>query len=385
MIRAVRGWLGSLDDCDPPLVLSVLLLCCCGTLVVFAAGSYQLDAAGKAAIDGRYLAKHLLRLGLGLCALILLARWDYRLFARPRLRNPLLAAGIVLVAIPVVTGGGAINRWMHLFGLFPVQPLELAKLAVVIHLAGRLAHPGGSALTGRRGLGVTLGVGPGLLMLALALQPNYGNVLVIGAATLVLLFAAGISARLLAAGLAFLASGAVVGTFVVAKLNYRVGAWLHGLLEDDYVYQVKQSLIGLGAGGWFGLGLGNGHNKFAFLPESHTDFVFSILGEELGLFGTLLAVSLFTLFAWRGLGIAARAAEPFGRLLALGLTSLIFTYAAINMAMATGLFPVAGVPLPFVSYGGSALVTNLAAVGILLNIDRQGRAHREWRRRWARA
>jgi cell division protein FtsW len=147
---------------------------------------------------------------------------------------------------------------------------------------------------------------------------------------------------------------------------------------------VHQSLVGLGAGGWCGLGVGNGHNKFAFLPESHTDFVFAVLGEEMGLVGTLAAVVLFLVFAWRGVRIAERAADPFGRLLALGLTVLIFTYAAANMAMTVGLFPVIGVPLPFVSYGGSALVTNLAAVGLLLSIERYGRAHSEWRRRWQR-
>jgi cell division protein FtsW len=384
MIRTLRGWVGSLDESDRPLIVSVLLLCCCGTLMVFAAGSYQLTASGGAVASHHYLVKHLIRLGLGLSALVFLSRWDYRFFGRPLVRRTLLAAGLALVALPVLVGHRDINRFLDFFGLFPVQPLELAKIATVFFVAARLARRAGGALPERGELLTTLAMGPGALMVLLILQPNYGNALVIGTTTLVMLFVGGLSWRLLSGGLTLLGAGAVAGYFVVSKLNYRIEAWLRGLLEDDYVYQVQQSLIGMGAGGWRGLGLGNSHNKFAFLPESHTDFVFAVLGEELGLLGTLTAVGLFVAFAWRGIGIAERAADPFGRLTALGLTTLLFVYAAANMAMATGLFPVIGVPLPFVSYGGSALVTNLAAVGILLNIDRQGRAHREWRRRWQR-
>jgi cell division protein FtsW len=352
--------------------------------MVFAAGSYQPDAVGGAVATNQYLIKHLIRLGLGLSALLFLSRWDYRFFGRPLVRRLALAVSLVLVALPVLGGEREINRWVDVFGLFPVQPLELAKIAVVFFLAAHLARRAGGAPTQRGESLANLALGPGLLMLILLLQPNYGNALVIGATTLLLLFAAGISWRLLAGGSVLLGAAAAAGYFVVSKLNHRIDAWLRGLLEDDYVYQVQQSLTGMGAGGWHGLGLGNSHNKYAFLPESHTDFVFAVLGEELGLLGTVTAVVLFVVFAWRGIGIAERAADNFGRLCALGLTALIFVYATANMAMATGLFPVMGVPLPFVSYGGSALVTNLAAVGILLNIDRQGRAHREWRRRWER-
>jgi cell division protein FtsW (lipid II flippase) len=265
-----------------------------------------------------------------------------------------------------------------------VQPLELAKIAVVVYLAANLARHAAGPPPSRSAMLRVLVLGPGAMILLLVLQPNYGNALVIGVTTLALLCGAGLPWRLLAGGVGVVGGATVAGYFVVSKLNTRIDAWLRGVLQEDYVYQVKQSLIGLGAGGWHGSGLGNSHNKFAFLPESHTDFVFSILGEELGLAGTLAAVTLFVVFAWRGVGIAERAADPFGRLAALGITVLIFTYAAANMAMTIGVFPVMGVPLPFVSYGGSALVTNLAAVGILLSIDRRGRAHRDWRRRWQR-
>jgi len=133
------------------------------------------------------------------------------------------------------------------------------------------------------------------------------------------------------------------------------------------------------------LGLGASHQRFAFLPESHTDFVFAVLGEELGLCGTLLVVGLFFLFGLRGLAISRHCVDAFGRAIGFGLTSLILFYAAANLAMVTGIFPVMGVPLPFVSYGGSALVTNLAAVGILLNIDHRSRSDQQWRARWDRS
>ena len=125
--------------------------------------------------------------------------------------------------------------------------------------------------------------------------------------------------------------------------------------------------------------------KFAFLPESHTDFAFSVLGEEWGLFGTLLVITLIVVIAWRGYGIAARASEPFGRVLAAGLTTAIAIYGVANVAMVTGIFPVVGVPLPFVSFGGTAMVAGLASVGILLNIEQGGRSYGQWKRRWQRS
>ena len=132
----------------------------------------------------------------------------------------------------------------------------------------------------------------------------------------------------------------------------------------------------MGAGGWHGLGPGNSHNKFAFLPENHTDFAFSFLGEELGLIGTLVVVSALMVRMWRTLVIAERAPTRFGGLLVLGLGGMLFIYGAVNIAMVSGVIPVLGVPLPFISYGGSALVTNLMAVGLILNVDRKSRRQR---------
>jgi cell division protein FtsW (lipid II flippase) len=131
--------------------------------------------------------------------------------------------------------------------------------------------------------------------------------------------------------------------------------------------------------------VGQGHNKFAFLPESHTDFAFSVLGEEWGLFGTLPVIAMLVLVAWRGFGIAARAADPFGTALAAGLTTALTVYGVANIGMVTGLLPVIGVPLPFVSYGGTAMIGALASIGLLLSVERIAQSHEMWRARWDRS
>ncbi len=385
MTRNLRRLLTTFEESDFLLLVAVGCLCLFGTLVVFGAGSFRPEAATRAFGPSHFLVKHLLRLGLGLGALVVLAHVDYRIFRHRILNWSLLAGGLIAVTLPILLGGEHINRWVGFLGLFPVQPLEVAKIAVVLFLAERFARLPGDPRAALRPLSWALLLGPLALMVILALQPNFGNVLVIALTTLVLLFMAEVPLRWLGGVLGVFLAAAVGGFFVISKLNTRITAWIQGLLENDYAYQVDQSLIGLGAGGWRGLGLGNSHNKFSFLPESHTDFVFSILGEELGLLGTWAVIGLFIAVAWRGLSIAQRAADPFGRLVAYGLTSLIFIYAVANVAMVIGLFPVMGVPLPFVSYGGSALVTNLAALGILLNIDRGGRTYWNWRRRWRRS
>ncbi len=417
MTRTLRALLPRPEEVDRALVLAVFLLCLLGMVMVFGAGSFRVLAVGGGWDHTHYLIKHVVRLLLGTAALVALFNIDYRRFRGRRLGWLLAGGALALVALPVVAvragavSHGACWRWYDL-GLFPVQPLEVAKIGLVLLLARILGEPaairrpgpppaadgpaaarllarlreGAVRLAALRPGGVpltALAVPAGMVVL-LALQPNYGNALLMALVTAVMLFAAGISLRFLAAVAGLVAGAAGLAFLLVPKVTYRVGIWLSGLAGGEVVYQVHQSLLGLGAGGWHGVGVGGSHQRFWFLPESHTDFIFAVLGEELGLLGTLAVLALFLVFAVRGLGIAARAAEPFGRLAATGLTALIFLYVAANLAMVVGLFPVIGVPLPFVSYGGSALVTNLAAVGILLNIDRQGRAYQQWRSRWHR-
>ncbi|MFH1842889.1 MAG: FtsW/RodA/SpoVE family cell cycle protein [bacterium] len=382
MIKSVRRILPRLEDYDGWLLLSVLVLCSLGTVMVLSAGSFRFQGPPGQINHYYYLGKHLARLALGIIGMLVLANLDYRFLRKPLFNWGLIAAGLAFIGLPLILNDGDFRRWTNI-GLFPIQPLELTKLAVVLFLAGRLVSLDRKQTDYRRQLGITLLI-PMLAVAILILQPNYGNALVISLLTLALLFITGISNRLLVAALVPVTVAVGLGYLFEPKISNRVQAWWSGLEGEGLCYQVEQSLIGIGAGGLLGSGVGASHQRFWFLPESHTDFIFAVLGEELGLLGTLGALAMFALFAYRGYTIARRARDPFGQVVATGLTTLIFLYVITNLAMVVGLFPVIGVPLPFVSYGGSALVTNLAAVGILLSIDRQGRAHQVWRARLAR-
>jgi len=383
MKRKLRGFAGSLERADLWLLAGVAVLLLLGSVVVYGAGSFNRQAAGSPLGQHYIISKHVLMIVVGLALMVGLMHLDYRWLRRRWLNWSLLAGTLALVAITLFSDR-EINRWITLFG-FSVQPVEAAKIAVIFFLAERLTGlTSGRSLAGRQ-LATALVLGPLPLIALLVLQPNFGNVMVVAGVTLVILFIAEVPGRWLAALVAVPMLGAVVAFRVVPKLATRLDAWLQGVRLGEYSYQVQQSLIGLGAGGVRGLGIGQSHNKFSFLPESHTDFAFSVLGEEWGLSGTLLVVIMLGLITWRGYGIAARAADPFGRVVAAGLTSGLAIYGVANIAMVTGIFPVVGVPLPFVSFGGTAMLAALASVGILFNIERGSRSYQVWKRRWDRS
>jgi len=367
------------ENLDSWFIGAVVVLCLLGTVAVYGAGSFTSDSLGQY----YYLRQHLQRLVIGVLAALALACVDHVRLQRGWLVWSALAGCLLVTALPVVFGSAGIDRWVTIRGVGQFQPLELAKLALVMFLAHRLAAPRLDHPLGARQLGITLAAGPLALMVLLALQPNFGNMVVIAIVTCGLLVLAGVRWRYLLAVPAGGAVLAVAGYLCVNKLHVRIEQWRYGWLgrglgdEPPFGYQVHQALLGMGAGGWRGLLPGNSHNKFAFLPEHHTDFAVSFLGEELGLLGTLTVVTALLVLLWRALVIAERAPTRCGQLLAAGLGLMLFTYGAVNIAMVTGMIPVMGVPLPFISYGGSALVTNLAAVGIILNVDRQGRRRRQ--------
>lgn len=369
------------DDVDVVFLGAAMTLILVGALAVFGSGSFQADAPGM----HHFLVRHLERLALGLVVAVALAMFDHVRLRRAWLVYTAMAGGLVLTAIPGVLGRAGIDRWLELPGVGQFQPIELAKLALVLYLAYRLSQPVHDRPLSGRSLAITLGAGPVALMVLLALQPNFGNVMVVALVTVLLLALAGLGGRWLAGVLPLGALAAASGYALVSKLHTRVDQWWlgwHGIglgEEPPFSYQVHQSLLGMGAGGWRGLGAGGSHNKYSFLPENHTDFAFSYVGEALGLIGTLLVVAALVTLAWRTLVIARRSTTSFGRLLAAGLGGMLFVYGAANIAMVTGLIPVVGVPLPFVSYGGSALVTNLAALGLIVNVDRQSRGRRRRR------
>jgi len=308
---------------------------------------------------------------VGVGALLLTSRMRYRVWQR--LALPFLAVTLLLLVFVLHPGAGVSaygsSRWLEL-GPVTIQPSEIAKLALVVFAASVLARKWGK-LDQLGHLAIPLLpvwiVVAGLVML----QPDLGTTLIISGTLFSLAFAAGVRLRyLLATGIV----GSALGMVLIFSADYRRVRFLAFL--DPWAdasntgYQLVQSLIALGSGGWFGVGLGASRQKWLYVPNAHTDFIFSILGEELGLVGELLVLVAFGLLVFAGVRVAARATDVFGRLLAAGIVAWFGLQTLVNLGAVTGLLPITGVPLPFLSYGGSSLVVSLAAVGILWNIAR---------------
>jgi cell division protein FtsW len=311
---------------------------------------------------------------LGLGGLMVTARIDYGVLRR--LMTPLLVAASVLLLLVLVPGVGvAVNgstRWLGA-GSLRFQPSELAKFALLVYCADLLTRRAASVGDWRsvlRPVAVMFCFLGGLVML----QPDMGTTVVLAMLTGTVLFVGGLRLRHLAvAGLASIVGGtllAVVEPYRRARLLSFVDPFAHAQAGG---YQVAQSLIALGSGGWTGVGLGASRAKWLFLPNAHTDFIFAIIGEELGLVGCALVLFLFGALAVQGVRTALRAPDRFGALLAAGITGWIVGQALVNIGTVTGMLPVTGVPLPFVSFGGSALLFTMCASGVLLNVARQGR------------
>jgi cell division protein FtsW len=325
-----------------------------------------------------FLKRHVVYLTLGVGALMLGAYVDFGVWRR--LSAPLLAGSLALLACTAVPGlaarvGGA-ARWIRV-GPLTIQPSELAKFALVVYLAAFLARRLEQAAHGDRpplGLQSAIGfAGPAVVVLVLVglvlRQPDLGTAALMLAVALLVLFAAGIRKGYLLAGLLV---AAPVGWLLIVKTPWRlrrllafVDPWAH---RWDVGYQVSESLISVGSGGIWGLGLGDGKQKLFFLPEAHTDFILAIIGEELGFVGIALIVIAFGMVLWRGVRAALRARDAFGAYLALGITSTMVLGALIHTGVTLGLLPTKGITLPLVSYGGSALVMTLLGAGVLLNI-----------------
>jgi cell division protein FtsW len=290
-----------------------------------------------------------------------------------------IAAGLLaLTLIPgnplALTVKGA-TRWIKL-GFMVIQPAEVAKLALIVYVASILAQGEGRIRDYKRGFVPVITV-LGVFCVFLMLQPNFGNVLCLTLITVLMLFFGG--ARL--AHLGTSGMGAVPLIAVVAVQKPHVMRRMSVFMNPDADiqgagFQLHQSIIAIGSGGVFGRGPGGSRQSEFFLPDCHTDFVFAVLGEEWGLVGTLAVVTLFAILVWRGLAIARDARDLFGRYLAVGLTAMIGVVAFLNMAVVLGLAPTTGLPLPFVSYGGSAMMVNLAGVGLLLSIAAHSRSPR---------
>ncbi len=354
---------------DHTLLTAVLTLLGFGIVMVFSASS--VEAAVSYHDTYYFLERQLLWAGLGMILMFGLARIDYHLLLR--YAEPIAwgtFALLVLVLVPHI--GKDINgarRWLG-FGSLLFQPSEMAKFSLVLLFAKRMA-------TERRLQSFVHGILAPLLILTVIAgliikEPDLGTALALTGTVMAMLFTAGVNGLQLSA---------VLGSFIpvvgvlIAIAPYRLQRFMAFLdPKKDPLgsgYHIIQSLYALGSGGLFGVGLGQGALKYFYLPEQHTDFIFAIVGEELGLIGCAVLIALFFLLTVRGLRVAMLAPDRFGALLATGLTAMIAVQALLNIAVVTASMPITGVPLPFISYGGSSLLFALAGVGVLLNVSKQ--------------
>ena len=361
--------------CDKTDVFLMILLIILGLITLFSATYYQRTASGDPLSAVK---KQLVGIALGAAACVLLSNVPYRVFRRPRVMLALLGVSALLLILVIIPGiGVSINgsrRWLNLLGL-SMQPSEFAKYAMVIFMAGALDRRGEEIHRFFAGV-VPLLIVPGVMFLLILEQPNLstgGSILI---CALLMLFCAGLRKRHLAL---LGVCGLGLGAFYAWSAPYRRERLLS--FRDPFAkmcdegYQLSQSLIALGSGGLFGMGLGQGRQKFAYLPYPESDFIFAIVGEDFGLLGCTAVIALFAAFVFAGLRVALACRDCYGCLLASGITSMIGLQAFINMGVVTGIMPTTGLPLPFFSAGGTSVTMIMAAVGILLNISREnGRA-----------
>jgi cell division protein FtsW len=316
-----------------------------------------------------FLTKQAMWVLLGLCIVPVVMRIDYRTYRQPIvIWTGLGLATLTLVAVLFATPRNGATRWLGV-GSLGIQPSELAKIAVVVFMAAllerrmdRIDEVSYSLLP----VGVVLGVIVGLIVV----EPDLGTALSVVMIAAVMVFAAGVNYRYIA-GLALAALPALY--LVLMSSDYRrrrvtafLDPWADPLGDG---YQMVQSMIAVATGGLFGRGLMGGVQKLFYVPEPHNDFIYAVISEELGLIGASVVVACFCVITWRGLRTALRAPDRFGAFLAIGLTTMVAFQAFFNISVVLGLLPTKGIPLPFVSYGGSSLLMNLAGVGILLNVS----------------
>ena len=352
---------------DYLLIITTAALAIVGLMMIYSATfalGYQLHGQPT-----YYFIRQLLWMGIGTLALIIFARIEYH--TRRRFSIPLLAFTLLLLVLVLVIGderfGG--QRWL-LNG--SIQPSELSKLAIIIYIADWLSSKGEQIRKVSYGLipfAILLGVITGLIVL----QRDLGTAVMIGSTALAMFFIAGGNmVQILLSGIL----GSATLYLLITRSSYRMArltAFLDPLNSDPLGngYQIRQILIALGSGGLTGLGLGASRQKFGYIPASHTDGIFAILGEELGLIGALVVLGLFAFFAYRGFRIAMTAPDAFGTVLASGITCSLIFQGIINVGVVTASLPFTGIPLPFISFGGSSLVISLASVGLLLAVSRR--------------
>ena len=354
---------------DLMIFIITLALLSLGIVMVFSASS--VTAYHELGDAYHYLKRQSLWAAIGLVALVICMNIDYHLWLR--LAGPLIVVSIVALAVVLVPGIGITisgsRRWLGA-GPVRVQPSEFAKLSVVIFLAAYLSTSPDRVKSVVRGVFVPL-ILVGMCALLVLREPDLGTSIGMAATAWLMLLIAGGSPGWLV-GLAAMTAPVIYlyarhDPVRMRRLTSFLDPWADPL---DSGFHIIQSLLALGSGGLVGTGLGLSRQKFYYLPEQHTDFIFAIIGEELGFLGAALVVFLYAIFAWRGFRASLNAPDSFGSLLAAGITIMVALQAAMNIAVVTGSMPITGITLPLISSGGSSLVPMLAGVGILLNITR---------------
>jgi cell division protein FtsW len=360
---------------DRKLFGATLALCLLGTVMVFSASAVVTHELGGSGYS--FFLRQILCMVLGLAGMLALMNFDYRKLRQPRvIFIGLGAVFVLLILVQFLDRSHATHRWIRL-GPASIQPSEFAKLAVILYLAWflELRKPWRSQ---RQSFDINDPVhsllpalAPVLVMAGLILlEPDMGTACMLLLIAIVMLFVAGLSLR-------YLAGGVLVALPVIYLLIVRVPYRYHRLMSfrhpeadpQGYGFQLLQSLIAVGSGGFTGVGLMESKQKLFYLPEPSTDFIYAVLAEELGFIGAVAVLALFAFWGWRAFRAAIQAPDEFGRYLGLGVTTMVVGQALVNLSVVLGLMPTQGIPLPFVSYGGSSLLVMLLATGVLLNIS----------------
>lgn len=352
---------------DKHILFPVLLLVGIGIVMVYSASSAV--ALKKFGSDFFFFRKQALFAVAGISLLVLCRHIPYKFYWH--LTYPLLIGSMLLLVVIHIPGvgykAGGATRWISFAG-YTFQPAELARIALIFFLAYSLSKKRENVRE------FSIGFFPHIFVLAifsvlLHLQPDFGTILIFGIITWIMMFIAGVPLKYLAAPLILILP--LMG-YLMIEAPYRLERVLTFYDPWQYAqcsgYQVIHSLMAFGSGGFLGAGIGQGYQKLFYLPESHTDFIFSVIGEELGLLGVICILALYAWVIWRGLAIARKTENVYGSLVASGITLAFALQVCINMGVALGLLPTKGLTLPFISYGGTSLLVNMAAMGVLMNI-----------------
>ena len=352
---------------DPWLLFTAALLALAGLFMVGSASSYH--AMGLGQDPSSYFWKHLLHLLLGCAALVGTLSFRYQRLADRRVVLVLVAVCMLaLILVLAMPEAGGARRWFPL-GPLKFQPSEFAKLIVVLLMAFMLARKEERVNEFWTVPAPCFGV-VGLMAFLILIEPDLGSAAMLILVASVMIFTAGLSWKY-AALFAGTGTLGLIASVIAEPYRLKRIVSFFDPASDAFgaSFQLNQSLIALGNGGLTGAGLGHGYQKAFYLPAAHTDFIFSVIGEELGLLGTGALLIAFLIIFWRGMRAALRAPDRFGFYLALGITNLLVLQALINMSVCVGLLPTKGLPLPFISYGGSSLLASMVATGLLLNVS----------------